>query len=89
MFQLQVPIGKMPVNLVLLSNGTLAFVKVYNFSVIYDMPEDGVNAVFMEDGFMIEDDEFEYNVAYNYKAHPSMLAWLKQQNLQKPDVVFG
>jgi len=88
MFQIQVPIGAMPVNLILLSNATLAFVKVANFGVIFDMPESGVNAVFMEDDFRIGTETYFYNTVYEYKTIPNMLTWLKQQNLQEPNVVF-
>lgn len=94
LFQCQVPLAGLPVNLVLLSNGTLAFVRVAEFVGIYDQRAFGqdVDAMFGRDDFaFIHDegyDEFAYNTAYNYKEIPSMLKWLQQQNLEEPNVRF-
>jgi hypothetical protein len=89
-YQCQVPIGNMPVNLVLLSTGTLAFIRVATVGVIIDLNPDGsVGALFSDENFIIGGEEFEYNELYHYKEKPSMLQWLKTQNLTEPDVVFG
>lgn len=91
MFQLQVSIGEtFPVSLVLLSNGTLVWIKTTQFKPIYDSPSepDSIAAVFSEDGFTIGDDEYSYNRIYEYKELPSMLKWLKQQQMQEPEVLF-
>lgn len=88
-FQVQVPIGNLPVQLVLLSNGTLVFVRVANIGGIIDQaPEGGVGALFFNDSFQIGNEELWYNTIYHYKGKPEMLKWLQQQNLIEPVVVF-
>lgn len=82
MMQVQVSIANMPVNLVLNSEGSLAFIRVADFKTIFDQPESGINAVFNADGFSIEDEKFVYNQFYQYKQMPQMLEWLKQQNME-------
>lgn len=86
MYQAQIPIGNnFPVNLVLLSNGTLVFVRVANVGVLVDQaPKDGVEALFTDNGFTIGNEELWYNTIYRYKEKPEMLKWLQQQNLIQP-----
>lgn len=81
--QMQVAVGSMPINLVLLSNETLAFVKVNQFKALFDMSPiaGGINAEFHEGLFVIDGVDYEYNTAYAYKTIPSVLSWLKQQKL--------
>ena len=81
--QIQVPIANLPVNLVLLNNETLAFIRVNNFKAIFDNPENpsGTSAVFYEDKFLIDNVDYNYNQTYPYKTMPSMLLWLQQQRL--------
>ena len=97
MFQVQVPLGGLPVNLVLVTvgQGAVAFVKVAPFTTIFDADEDGnISAAFYEDEFNIfgtsgDEEVFRYNTLYEYKELPVMLEWLKQQGLQEPaSVVF-
>lgn len=88
LYQVQIPIGGMPINLVLISDGTLVFIKVRPFGVLFDHPESGLKAIFHEDCFTIEGEEFHYDTIYQYKEIPNMLGWLKQQNLQEPVVQF-
>lgn len=73
----------MPVNLVLLSNETLAFVRVADFKALFDMAPtpQGVSAAFYEQLFTIDEVEYDYNTAYAYKSIPKMLSWLQQQRL--------
>jgi hypothetical protein len=82
--QMQVGIANMPINLVLRSDGVLAFVRVEQFKALFDMAPspDGVSAAFYEDSFTIADEEYAYNTLYAYQEIPGMLAWLLQQKLQ-------
>jgi hypothetical protein len=84
LFQAQVAIADMPINLVFRSDGVLAFVRVAQFKALIDMAPtpDGVGAEFYDDGFTIADEEYAYNTLYAYKEIPGMLAWLMQQRLQ-------
>ena len=91
MHQLPIKLGSLPINLVLISNGSVAFVKAGNFTTIFDFPEDknDVEAIFSYSDFCIGNAEgLCYNVAYKYKEIPDMLAWLQQQNLQEPQGMF-
>lgn len=84
--QVQLPIGNMPINLILLSNGTLAFVRVGDFEALFDQHgvPGGVDATFYEADFTINGETFSYNTAYEYKQFPDMLLWIQQQKLQSP-----
>lgn len=84
MLQAQIPLGGMPINLVLLSNGCIVFVKTCEFGVLFDYPEAGLQAIFQEDHFRIGEEEYEYNWMYPYKTMPNLLAYLQQQNLIEP-----
>lgn len=92
-YQLQVPIGNLPVNLVLVGNkevGRVAFVQIRTVGVIVETFEEGkVAATFFNDCFHLRDGEveedFDYDTVYAYKEIPLMLRWLQQQNLQQPE----
>lgn len=85
MFQVQMPIGNMPINLLLLSNGHVAFIRVANFNALFDQSENGgVSAVFYEEDFSIGGEAYQYNTAYPYKEIPKMLTWLQVQALIQP-----
>lgn len=100
-YQVQVPLGTLPINLVLIGNsylGRLAFVKVRPFtSAIFDLERDGhsIRAAFYEDEFHIfgkqadGEEVFRYDVIYDYKHIPVMLEWLQEQKLQQPEAIFG
>jgi hypothetical protein len=92
LYQVQVPIGGLPINLVLVGNketGKVVFVKVAEVGVIVENFEDGkVAATFWNDCFHLRDGEleedFDYDTIHDYKNIPLMLRWLQQQNLQQP-----
>lgn len=92
MMQVQVEIGRgFPVQLVLVSNGQLGFVKVANFQAVFDQSESALEVSprfffdvieFVKDEVVVE--EFRYKVLYDYKQYPHLLAWLKRQDLVLP-----
>lgn len=94
MFQTQIPIGSLPINLVLVGDktqGRVVFVKVAPVGLILENIDRGKEtaAMFTEDEFCISNtdmqtDVFKYNVIYDYKNIPLMLKWLQEQNLQQP-----
>lgn len=85
MYQVQVAVGNMPVNLLLLSNGHVAFTRVSNFKALFDQCNEGnVVAMFYEEDFTIGAETFQYNTSYPYKEFPDMLAWLKAQQIIQP-----
>lgn len=97
-YQVQIPIGNMPINLVLVGNqthGSLVYIRVSSFAPIFDQGGIGdVSGYFDNESFAFtkgnEMKEFFYNTVYEYKKVPLMLQWLKQQRLPEPtNVVFG
>jgi predicted nucleic-acid-binding protein len=84
--QVQVPIGQsFPVQLVLLSDGSLVFVRVAKVGYLLDQDNEGNTvAVFTDENFTIGNEELWYNTIYRYKEKPGMLDWLKNQNLVLP-----
>lgn len=92
MHQMMVPLGTMPINIVLLSEGSLAFVRTANFKGVVDQPtcENCPTAIFTEQGFTIGEETFEWNTKYLYKEYKEMLQWLIAQKLEMPvNNVFG
>lgn len=95
-YQCQIPLGGLPVNLVLVGNkeeGKVVFVKVARVGCVYDYSwQDQVSALFQDTCFQFKtgDSEFDnselfnYDTIYDYKNIPLMLRWLQQQNLQQP-----
>lgn len=60
----------------------MVFIKTHQFTPIFDEDEDGkLLAVFDMDGFVIGEEEFQYNTPYAYKNIETMLTWLKAQNI--------
>lgn len=93
MQMIQVRFGdSMPLVLLCLSNGTIAFAKLTHFHPVIDMQEDNglVKAEFHVDHIEFKSKSgetsqwFNYSTTYDYKQHPLMLGWLQQQNLQLP-----
>jgi len=93
MMYAQIPIGGLPINLVLLPHiASVAFVKVRSFGAMFDLDYEkkgNVEALFFSDDFSLrskdEEQDFCYNTAYDYKNIPIMLGWLQQQKLEPPN----
>lgn len=74
-----------PVQLVLLSDASLVFVRVAKVGYLLDQNNEGNTvAVFTDENFTIGNEELWYNTIYRYKEKPGMLEWLKNQNLVLP-----
>ena len=82
----QIPIGTLPINLIALDNGDVAFVITQDFKSVIDQPskDENVGAYFDKTSFSIADQSFSYSQRYAYKDIPVMLQWLKQQELISP-----
>lgn len=91
-YQAQIPLGGLPVHLVLVGDNTqgrVVFVKVAPVGLIFDQRERSlVSAWFDESGFTLFDQhesaDYQYDTMYEYKELPLMLKWLQQQNLPQP-----
>lgn len=78
-FQIAVPIGTLPLQLVCISDASIAFVKTQDFATIVD---DG--ATFSKDGFTIGKEDYQYSTKIYYKEIPDVLQWLVAQKLESP-----
>lgn len=90
-YQVQIPLGSLPVHLMLIGNkvnGRVAFTKIMPFNYVFDVCENGIIAAFYPDEFDIigegSTETFYYDTVYDYKELPVMLEWLKRQNLRLP-----
>ena len=84
MYHCQLQLAELPVHLVLMGDGTLAFIPVQQFKTILDQPEEGMTAIFSQENFSIGGAEFDYGTKYFYKEFPTMLQWLAEQKLEMP-----
>lgn len=92
-FQVQVPIGNLPINLVLVGNreyGQIVLIKVADFEE-FDIT--GEVAAKVGNSIVLKSSEgsgtFNYNTLYDYKQLPLLLKWLQQLNLREPNGIFG
>lgn len=86
MMQLRVPINNLPINLVLLSDGTLAFIRDKNMKTLF-CDDGGVSATFTKNNFWLDDVMYDYDSPMDYKENEKMLKWLQAQNLEMPTFV--
>jgi hypothetical protein len=91
--QVQMPMGALPVNLILIGNasqGAVAFIRSAITKTVFDQGE--VSARIDEDGILLHTGQemldINYNTIYEYKQIPLLLKWLQQQNMQEPLVFF-
>lgn len=89
--QFVMPLGSLPLSLVLISNGCVAIVPRAAFTAIIDQPEFGdeaVSAMFLPDFFVLGNDDeaedYDYRAAYLLDAYPILKQWLIQQKLVNP-----
>lgn len=87
-YQIKVPVGRMPINLVLGLDESVTFIRDLAMPTIVDSPENGIGAVFTAKEFWLGDENisYEYNTPYPYKDIPDMLQWLAQQKLMMPEI---
>lgn len=78
-FQVAVALNTLPIQLVCISDASVAFVRTQDFSTII---EDG--ASFANGGFTIGGINYEYNKKIYYKQIPDVLEWLVRQKLEMP-----
>ena len=84
MFQVQVGLGSLPIVLFCLGDGSVAMQPSQQFSAVIDQQLEGVQAMFDMNGYSIDAVEYKYGEKVFYKEIPSMLQWLKRQQLQMP-----
>jgi hypothetical protein len=89
MMQVAVQLAHLPVNLVCLQNGLIAFVRSSHFETIYESC-DGYNVCIDEEGIEFTGDKLDsplclkYNSMISYKDNPVLKDWLINMNLTSP-----
>lgn len=82
------PILDTRLQMILLSNGTLAIKPQPHFTPLADYMDGGVEGIFFSDYFKLkgkdekEFQDYQYGVTYPYKNMPVLKAWLVQQQLE-------
>lgn len=89
MYQVAVQLAHMPLNLVCLSNGLVAFVRTQVFSTVWESCE-GYTVCIDEHGIkftgerLVEDFDIAYNDMVSYKDNPVLKEWLVSMKLTSP-----
>lgn len=78
-----IQINNLPIYIVCCSDGTLAFVCINSVFTIFDENEQ-YKAIYTEESFTVNGEEYEYHTRYPYKEMPNLLAWLIAQNMLNP-----
>jgi hypothetical protein len=81
---MRVPLGNLPIGLILIQDGTLAFEVLTPFVPFVDTTGP-VYAFFDMQGFKFGSEDgnnFSYNTKYAYKGVADMLQWLRAQELE-------
>ena len=82
----------MPVHLIALGNGQIAFQRTQQFPLIYERCE-GYEVVLDEEGIMFSENILDsellipYNVSINWRDKPVLIEWLQSMNLQMPQFI--
>lgn len=84
--------GLVPVEIYLLSDGSLVFARSFGAVPTYEHCPDGVSSMFDAEGFTLWEPgsaeyRYEYETVYRYKVMPLMRGWLSQQDLDKSQLV--
>lgn len=89
MYQVAVQLAHMPLNLVCLSNGLVAFVRTQAFSTIWESCE-GYTVCIDETGIkfsgerVVDGLDIEYNTMVSFKDNPVLKEWLISMKLTSP-----
>jgi len=81
MHQIPVQLANLPIYLVCLSNGQVAFSPQQSFSLIYENIEGNVTIINNE-SIVVNQEHYEYNTAYNLT--DELKSWLKKFELISP-----
>jgi hypothetical protein len=80
--QLGMQLGNLPLNIIFLSDGRIAFQRIGNFNPIIDNGE--IFAIITQEGMLVGGFEICYNAIIEYKSMPDVICWLKNQKLIYP-----
>lgn len=89
MYQVSAQLAHMPVHLICLSNGLIAFTPTQQFSTIWQS-EDGYQVCIGNDGISFTGESLAspldilYNSAIEWRDKEVLVKWLKSMNLQQP-----
>ena len=84
LWQTNLPLSTLPINITCFSDGHIGFSYNYQFSPLVDAWGDGKQTVIDMQGILVDDVQLKYNVKYNYKAMQTVLAWLQSLKMEIP-----
>lgn len=83
-----IQISGLPFGIVCCSDASIGFVALANIGTIVqeEKAQDGFSysAKYFHDKFVVNGGEFEFGIRYRYKEMPTLLAWLKAQDMLMP-----
>lgn len=77
-------ISSLPIGIVCCSDGSVGFIPLAQFKSIFESYEE-YSAYYSLENFNVNGSTFEYNTRYKYKEIPTLLVWLKAQNMLMPE----
>jgi hypothetical protein len=80
--QLATQLGHLPINIIFLSDGRIAFQRITNFAPIIDNGE--VEIILTNENIVVNGVEICYNAIIEYKSMPDVIKWLQNQKLIYP-----
>lgn len=80
--QQAIKLGTLPLALILISTGQVGVAKGQDFRVTFDQPEEGLQAAFYQEDFVVDGQTFRYNTALPLEG--KLKEYLKQQNMVSP-----
>ena len=83
MWQVNIKLDHLPINITCFSDSHVGFSYDYQFSPLIDTWY-GKQTVIDMQGILVDDVQLKYNVKYNYKAMPALLDWLQSLKLEMP-----
>lgn len=84
MYQIQLPLGNLPILITCFSDSHIGFSYNYQFSAIVDVWGDNKQTIIDMGGIRVDDINLAYNTKYAYKQMPTVLEWLQSLKLEMP-----
>lgn len=83
--QIAQQLSGLPIQIIFLSNGCVAFQRMTDFATIVDTsPQGDIKAIISNENMLIGSTEVSYNVMVEYKHLPEVKQWLVDQNMISP-----
>lgn len=83
LWQTQIQLSTLPIKMTCSSEGKVGLSYNMPFSTLIDQ-WDGKQTIIDVHGIKVDDIDLKYGVWYNYKAMPTLLAWLQSLKMEMP-----